>query len=85
MTSMRSVPVYEETIERLLAYKDGNPLDKKTYDEAINHLMDDAGFPPHDELDEFYRQLRDSLLGGTDPEHDDSTDRSTDQDEEESD
>lgn len=56
MPNQRSIPVHEETATRLKAFKRMNLLDQKTYDEAVNDLLDQYGFPSHDELDDFYQQ-----------------------------
>jgi hypothetical protein len=43
-----------------------------TYDQAVNALLDEFGFPTHAELDDFYRRL----LGDSDDEkpHDENPD-----------
>lgn len=65
MTSMHSVPVHPETIKRLEAYKRADLLNQMTYDQAVNALLDEFGFPTHAELDDFYRRL----LGDSDDEN----------------
>jgi len=63
-----NVALYPPAKTRLTAYKNDNPLKKMSYDEAVNEVLDEIGFPPIEEIESKYLP---SLAGGssTDPEN----------------
>lgn len=52
----KTAPVLSETHKRLTAFKKGNlpPLSEKSFDEAVNDLLDAVGFPEADEIGDLY-------------------------------
>jgi hypothetical protein len=56
--SRYSIPVRESTRDRLRAFRNRNPLDRKTYDEAVNELLDQVEFATAEELNAEYRPVR---------------------------
>jgi hypothetical protein len=53
--SLYSIPVKEETRDRLRAFTNRNLLDRQSYDEAVNELLDQAEFATLEELNAKYR------------------------------
>jgi len=53
--SRYSIPVKETTRDRLRAFRNRNPLDRKSYDEAVNELLDQVEFATAEELNAKYR------------------------------
>ena len=52
--SRKSIPVSEQTRDRLLAYSNRKLLEDQSYDEAVNELLDWLEFPTADEIYENY-------------------------------
>ena len=52
--SRKSIPVSEQTRDRLLAYSNRNLLQDQSYDEAVNELLDWLEFPTTDEIHQNY-------------------------------
>lgn len=46
-----NVCLHRETHTRLTAYKNFNPLASKTFDEAVNEILDSLGFPDADSFE----------------------------------
>jgi hypothetical protein len=55
--SRYSIPVKESTRDRLRAFRNRNLLDRKSYDEAVNELLDQVGFATVEELNAEYRPV----------------------------
>ncbi|GAB6863172.1 hypothetical protein ACFR97_16395 [Haloplanus litoreus] len=55
--SRYSIPVKENTRDRLRAFSNRNLLDRKSYDEAVNELLDQVEFATAEELNEEYRPV----------------------------
>ncbi|WP_144262398.1 hypothetical protein [Haloglomus irregulare] len=53
--SRYSIPVKENTRDRLRAFSNRNLLDRKSYDEAVNELLDQVEFATVEELNAEYR------------------------------
>jgi hypothetical protein len=53
--SRYSIPVKENTRDRLRAFSNRNLLDRKSYDEAVNELLDQVEFATAEELNAEYR------------------------------
>lgn len=53
--SRYSIPVRESTRDRLRAFGNRNLLDRKSYDEAVNELLDQVEFATAEELNAKYR------------------------------
>jgi hypothetical protein len=53
--SRYSIPVKENTRDRLRAFRNRNLLDRKSYDEAVNELLDQVEFATVEELNAEYR------------------------------
>jgi len=53
--SRYSIPVKEPTRTRLRAFANRNLLDRKSYDEAVNELLDSIDFATAEELNDKYR------------------------------
>lgn len=53
--SRYSIPVKESTRDRLRAFSNRNLLDRKSYDEAVNELLDQVEFATAEELNAEYR------------------------------
>ena len=53
--SRYSIPVKEPTRTRLRAFTNRNLLDRKSYDEAVNELLDSIDFATAEELNDKYR------------------------------
>jgi hypothetical protein len=49
-----NVALYSPAKTRLTAYKNDNPLKKMTFDEAVNELLDEIGFPQAEEIENKY-------------------------------
>ena len=56
--SLYSIPVKEETRDRLRAFTNRNLLDRQSYDEAVNELLDQAEFATLEELNAKYRAVQ---------------------------
>jgi hypothetical protein len=52
--SRKSIPVSEQTRDRLLAYSNRELLQDQSYDEAVNELLDWLEFPTTDEIYQDY-------------------------------
>ncbi|MUV88498.1 hypothetical protein GJ629_00205 [Halapricum sp. CBA1109] len=61
----KTVPVKDETKERLLLYKNSDFRNTMTYDEALNKLLDEAAVPAFDEIDDYYRALSAQVSGNS--------------------
>ena len=57
--SRKSIPVSEQTRDRLLAYSNRNLLQDQSYDEAVNELLDWLEFPTTDEIYQNYSVIWD--------------------------
>jgi hypothetical protein len=57
-----NVALHPPTKTRLTAYKNGNPLKNLSYNEAIEKVLDEIGFPPIEEIENQYLP---SLAGGS--------------------
>ena len=55
--SRYSIPVKENTRDRLRAFRNRNLLDRKSYDEAVNELLDQVEFATAEELNAEYRPV----------------------------
>lgn len=55
--SRYSIPVKENTRDRLRAFSNRNLLDRKSYDEAVNELLDQVEFATAEELNAEYRPV----------------------------
>jgi hypothetical protein len=55
--SRYSIPVKENTRDRLRAFSNRNLLDRKSYDEAVNELLDQVEFATAEELNAEYRPI----------------------------
>jgi hypothetical protein len=55
--SRYSIPVKEETRDRLRAYSNRNLINRQTYDEAVNDLLDEVEFASAEELNTRYGAL----------------------------
>jgi len=55
----KSIPVSEQTRDRLLAYSNRNLLQDQSYDEAVNELLDWLEFPTTDEIYQNYSVIWD--------------------------
>jgi hypothetical protein len=53
--SRYSIPVKEGTRDRLRAFSNRRLLDQQSYDEAVNELLERAGFATAEELNAGYR------------------------------
>ena len=62
-----NVALHPPTKTRLTAYKNRNPIENLSYNEAIEKVLDEIGFPPVEEIENQYLP---SLAGGrsTQPE-----------------
>ena len=56
--SRYSIPVKENTRDRLRAFSNRNLLDRKSYDEAVNELLDQVEFATAEELNAEYRPVK---------------------------
>jgi hypothetical protein len=70
--SRKSIPVSEQTRDRLLAYSNRKLLDDQSYDEAVNELLDWLEFPTADEIYENYNVIWDVVPRLGEPETDPS-------------
>ena len=52
--SRYSIPVKEGTRDRLRAYSNRNLLDRQSYDQAVNELLDQVEFASAEELNAQY-------------------------------
>jgi hypothetical protein len=59
----KTIPVKDETKERLLLYKNSDLRNTMTYDEALNKILDEMGVPAADEIDDYYRDLSAKISG----------------------
>ena len=48
--NQKSLPVYNDTRRRLKWLKNRNLLDRKSYDQVINELLDAKGVPSEEEI-----------------------------------
>ena len=55
--SRYSIPVKENTRDRLRAISNRNLLDRQSYDEAVNELLDEIEFATAEELNAEYRPV----------------------------
>ena len=57
-----NVALHPPTKTRLTAYKNKNPIKNLSYNEAIEKVLDEIGFPPVEEIENQYLP---SLAGGS--------------------
>ncbi|RCU44380.1 hypothetical protein DU504_16605 [Haloplanus salinus] len=55
--SRYSIPVKKNTRDRLRAFSNRNLLDRQSYDEAVNELLDYTEFATAEELNAEYRPV----------------------------
>ena len=60
--SRYSIPVKEGTRDRLRAYSNRNLLDRQSYDEAVNELLDEIEFASAEELNAQYGTIEQSRV-----------------------
>jgi hypothetical protein len=53
-TTYKNVALHECTYARLTAFKNQNPLVDKSFDAAINEVLDAIDFPQADEIENMY-------------------------------
>lgn len=58
--SRYSIPVKEGTRDRLRAFSNRNLLDRKSYDEAVNELLDHIDYATAEELNAKYGTITDT-------------------------
>jgi len=56
--SRYSIPVKEGTRDRLRAFSNRNLLDRQSYDQAVNELLDQIEFATAEELNAQYGEMR---------------------------
>lgn len=57
-----NVALHPSTKTRLTAYKNGNPLENMSYNQAVEKILDEIGFPPVEEIENKYFP---SIAGGS--------------------
>lgn len=53
-TKTINVCLHKGTHTRLTAYKNYNPVQRKTFDQAVNEILDEIEFPESDEFESKY-------------------------------